>query len=61
MKFFVVDIKKCSFNFIFDDIVSINFKNLKYIKNTKIAMLISHTSNNSVAILLRLLDDMRDI
>ena len=53
MKIFVVDIKKCNFSFIFDDIVPINFKNLKYIKNTEIAMLISHTSNNSVAILLR--------
>ena len=52
MKIFAVDINKCRFNFIFDDIGSINFKNLKYIKNTEIATLISYTSNNSVAILI---------
>ena len=50
MKIFVVDIKKCSFNFIFDDIGFINFKNPKYIKNIEIATLIFYTSNNSVAI-----------
>ena len=50
MKIFAVDINKCRFNFIFDDIGSINFKNLKYIKNTEIATLISYTSNNNVAI-----------
>ena len=50
MKIFVVDIKKCSFNFISDDIGFINFKNLKYIKNIETATLNFYTSNNSVAI-----------
>ena len=31
-----IDINKCSFNFIFDDIGFINFKNPKYIKNIEI-------------------------